>query len=64
MTVYKFINPEDIPDNLSTSKEYTTTVVSANWVDGDLVIELKYIGEEFNSENPQCLFPISPKTES
>lgn len=36
MIVYKFINPEDIPDNLS-------------------------IGEEFK---PQCLFVISPKTES
>jgi hypothetical protein len=57
MTQYVFINPEDIPDNLDPG-EYTTSVVKADFVEGELVIKLRYLGKEYTSDEPTCLFPL------
>lgn len=56
--VAKFRFTNEIPKNL-TPGVYTTKVISANHTDTGYLIELEFIGEEYNAGNPQCLFPMT-----
>ena len=54
--IYKFTNPQMIPEDLVPG-EYTTRVIETGWEDGDFVVILEYLGE-INNDNNRCLFPL------
>ncbi len=58
MTQYIITNPESIPENLDPG-DYTTKVIEASFVEGELVVQLEYLGGVYTSDNPECLFPLT-----
>jgi len=59
MLKYEFVNPQDIPDNLPINAQYTTRVIDIVTRGCDLIVRLQFVGEVYNSHNPQCLFPLT-----
>lgn len=63
MLRYEFINPENLNvDKLEEGKQYTTKVIDAQYSEnGDFIIQLEFIGEEYVRDDPDknCLFPIA-----
>ena len=65
MTIYEFINPEDLPkpEDMRTDTEYKTEIVSCEFIDGNLVIKLRYLGKAFVKASHSCLLPVIKDSE-
>lgn len=61
MAQFKLINKDEVPEDLKPGK-YCTKVISVEYVEGQLLVTLKYTSEIYNKDNHSCLFPLIKHT--